>query len=40
VPTPANHLLQRLTHQLIREGRAAGSLTVDDLLRELAANEG
>ena len=37
VPTPANLALQRIGNRLAREGLAAGSYTVDELLREVAA---
>ena len=37
VPTPANLALQRIGNRLAREGLAAGSYTVDELLREIAA---
>lgn len=37
VPTPANSALQRIGNRLAREGLAAGSYTVDELMQEIAA---
>jgi 2-dehydropantoate 2-reductase len=34
VPTPCNEALQRVANRMVRERRAAGSLPVEDLLRE------
>ena len=39
VPTPVNLLLQRTAAQAAREGRAAGSMTVEELIQMVAVGE-
>ena len=38
VPTPVNAMLQRVVKRMAREGRAPGSMTEEELERELRAS--
>jgi 2-dehydropantoate 2-reductase len=39
VPTPVNRLVQRVANELARDGKPPGSITPDELRRQLAAAE-